>query len=295
MEEESKTTALTDEDNMEEDEEEEEAPTEAGASDDDDKDEGSAADEDGGDKDDVDDDRDPDASGEEKNLKKTGQDKKCVPGIIYLGHIPPRLRPKHLRNLLSVYGEIGRIFLQPEDRKLRRKKKKSGSRQCNFTEGWVEFRDKRVAKRVAASLHNTPMGTRKRQRFFSDLWSIKYLHRFQWTHLCERLAYEQMVLQQRLRTEVSQVKKETNFYLDNVEKSARMDKLRKKREREGEQVEERTWDFTQRQTEEEIQMRKKKKKAAASQKQLDKARLIQEKSQSNVSLLAKIFNTSKSE
>ena len=38
----------------------------------------------------------------------------CVPGIIYLGHIPPRLRPKHLRNMLSVYGEIGRVFLQPE-------------------------------------------------------------------------------------------------------------------------------------------------------------------------------------
>lgn len=107
-EEESKTTALTDEDDMEDDEEKEEAPTEAGASDDG-KDEGSAADEDDGD-----DDKDQDASGEEKNLKKTGQDKKCVPGIIYLGHIPPRLRPKHLRNLLSVYGEIGRIFLQPE-------------------------------------------------------------------------------------------------------------------------------------------------------------------------------------
>lgn len=109
-EEESKTAALTDEDK----EEEEEAPTEAGASDDDDddddKDEGSAADEDDG----GDDDKDEDASGEEKPLKKTGQDKKCVPGIIYLGHIPPRLRPKHLRNMLSVYGEIGRIFLQPE-------------------------------------------------------------------------------------------------------------------------------------------------------------------------------------
>lgn len=39
---------------------------------------------------------------------------KCLPGIIYLGHIPPRLRPKHLRNMLSSYGEIGRIFLQPE-------------------------------------------------------------------------------------------------------------------------------------------------------------------------------------
>lgn len=41
---------------------------------------------------------------------------KCVPGIIYLGHIPPRLRPKHLRNMLSPYGEVGRIFLQPEGR-----------------------------------------------------------------------------------------------------------------------------------------------------------------------------------
>lgn len=39
---------------------------------------------------------------------------KCVPGILYLGHIPPRLRPKHLRNMMSPYGEVGRIFLQPE-------------------------------------------------------------------------------------------------------------------------------------------------------------------------------------
>lgn len=222
-------------------------------------------------------------------------DRKCVPGILYLGHIPPRFRPKHLRNLLSVYGEIGRIFLQPEDGQVRRRKKKSGLRRCDFTEGWVEFRDKRVAKRVAASLHNTPMGTRKRQRFASDLWSMKYLHRFQWTHLSERLAYEQTVLQQRLRTEVSQAKRETNFYLNNVDKSAHMDSQRRKRQRDGQQVEERTWDFTQRQTEDEIQTKKKKKKDSVIKKHLDKTRLIQQKSQSNVSLLTKIFNSSQSQ
>ncbi|KAL6118989.1 abt1 [Pungitius sinensis] len=219
-------------------------------------------------------------------------DRKCVPGVIYLGHIPPRLRPKHLRNLLSVYGEIGRIFLQPEDSQVRRRKKKSGLRRCDFTEGWVEFRDKRVAKKVAASLHNSPMGTKKRQRFYSDLWSIKYLHRFQWTHLSERLAYEQTVLQQRLRTEVSQAKRETNFYLSNVDKSAHLDLVRRKRQRDGQQVEEKTWDFTQRPTEDEIQT--KKKKDSFTHKQLDKARLIQQKSQSNVSLLAKIFNSKQS-
>ncbi|XP_030279871.1 activator of basal transcription 1, partial [Sparus aurata] len=225
----------------------------------------------------------------------SSSDRKCVPGIIYLGHIPPRFRPKHLRNLMSVYGEIGRIFLQPEDGQVRNRKRRSGLSRCDFTEGWVEFRDKRVAKRVAASLHNTPMGTRKRQRFFHDLWSIKYLHRFQWTHLSERLAYEQTVLQQRLRTEVSQAKRETNFYLNNVDKSTHLDKLRKKRQRDGQQVDERTWDFTQRQTEDEIQMKKKKKNDSITQKHMAKARLIQQKSQSNVSLLAKIFNSNKSE
>ncbi|XP_037126813.1 activator of basal transcription 1 [Syngnathus acus] len=239
-----------------------------------------------------------------KGLAKTSSsvDKKCVPGIIYLGHIPPRFRPKHMRNLLAVYGEIGRIFLQPDDGQVKGKKKRSGCKRSGFTEGWVEFRDKRVAKRVAASLHNTPMATRKRQTFVSDLWCIKYLHKFQWTHLSERLAYEQMVLHQRLRTEVSQAKRETNFYLENVDKSAHIDKESKKGKRKKmdaqEHKKEQTWDYTQRQTEEEIQRKKKKNKKtmmtmmnSVSKKQQDKDRLHQLKSQSNVSLLAKIFNS----
>ncbi|XP_026224156.1 activator of basal transcription 1 [Anabas testudineus] len=259
--------------------------------------EGTAAERGGNDEEEEDDD-DKDADDKKKKPKhkmSSCLDRKCIPGILYLGHIPPRLRPKHLRNLLSAYGEVGRIFLQPEDQQVRKRKRKSGLRRCDFTEGWVEFRDKRVAKQVAASLHNTPMGNRKRQRFSSDLWSMKYLHRFQWTHLSERLAYEQTILQQRLRTEVSQAKRETNFYLNNVEKSSHLDKLRRKRQRDGQQVEEKMWDFSQRQTEEEIQIKKKRKKDSVSQEHLDKARLIQQKSQSNVSLLVKIFNSSQSE
>lgn len=222
--------------------------------------------------------------------------KKCVPGIVYLGHIPPRMRPKHMRNLLSAYGEIGRIFLQPEDRCVKRKKKKAGCKSSSFTEGWVEFRDKRVAKRVAASLHNTPMANRKRSRFSSDLWSIKYLHRFQWCHLSERLAYEQTVYHQRMRTEISQAKKETNFYLASVEKSQSLEKLRKKRAKKGEVVEEKTWDYKQRPTEEEIHLKRFKSKGISKkslQKAQEKSKSIQDKAQSNVSLLAKIFSSSK--
>ncbi|XP_028848546.1 activator of basal transcription 1 [Denticeps clupeoides] len=237
-------------------------------------------------------------SGEDDDQDKMKKSKKAVPGIVYLGHIPPRLRPKHVRNMLSVYGEIGRVFLQPENRSVRRKKKKAGSNANNFTEGWVEFRDKSMAKRVAASLHNTPMATHKRSRFSSDLWSIKYLHRFQWCHLSERLAYEQTVYHQRLRTEISQAKRETNFYLASVEKSQNLEKLRKKKEKRGEAVEEKTWDFKQRRSEEEIQLSRLAKKSMSKktlQKAQEKAKTIQEKAQSNVSLLAKIFNSRNSQ
>ncbi|XP_067408373.1 activator of basal transcription 1 [Emydura macquarii macquarii] len=213
--------------------------------------------------------------------------KKILPGILYLGHIPPRFRPRHVRNLLSVHGEVGRIFLQPEERFVRKRKKKAGAKAKNYTEGWVEFRDKRVAKLVAASLHNTPMGTRRRSRFHYDLWNIKYLHRFKWPHLSERLAYERQVRQQRLRAEISQAKRETSFYLRSVETSRRF--ARRAAGAPGPAGgEEKSWGFLQRPTEEEIQRRK-----AGGRRlrgQLAKAREIQLKSQTSRSLLAKIFN-----
>ncbi|XP_050973136.1 activator of basal transcription 1 [Labeo rohita] len=242
--------------------------------------------------DDDDDDEALDLDINEDDDPEKPKGKKCLPGIVYLGHIPPRLRPKQLRTMLGVYGEIGRIFLQPEDRCVKRKKKKAGSNSSSFIEGWVEFRDKRVAKRVAASLHNTPMANKKRSRFSSDLWSIKYLHRFQWCHLSERLTYEQTVYHQRMRTEISQAKKETNFYLASVEKSQKLENLRKKKEKKGEVLEQKTWDYKQRPTEEELQLKRFKNKGLSKknlQKAQEKSKTFQEKAQSNVSLLAKIF------
>ncbi|XP_053091793.1 activator of basal transcription 1 [Pangasianodon hypophthalmus] len=239
------------------------------------------------------DDDDEEEEEEDVSEGKKTKGKKCVPGIVYLGHIPPRIRPKHVRNMLALYGEIGRVFLQSEDRSIKRKKRKAGSNGSRYVEGWVEFRDKRVAKRVAASLHSTPMTNRKRSHLSSDLWCIKYLHRFQWCHLSERLAYEQTVYQQRMRTEISQAKRETNFYLASVEKSQTLDRLRKKRAKKGEVVEEKGWDFTQRRTEEEMRLERMKKSGLSKKNLLkaqEKSKAIQEKAQSNVSLLAKIFS-----
>ncbi|XP_075041683.1 activator of basal transcription 1 isoform X2 [Mixophyes fleayi] len=227
--------------------------------------------------------------GEAKEDNAEGK-KTVIPGIIYLGHIPPRLRPRNLRNMLSVHGEVGRIFLQAEERFVRKKKKKAGTNARDFTEGWVEFRDKRVAKLVAASLNNMPLGVRKKHRFHDDLWNMKYLHRFKWSHLSERLAIERQVRQQRMRAEVSQAKRETNFYLQNVERSKKFSKADRKRAAEpgGSAVPDKQWNFTQRKTEEEIQVLKSDKKRI--QKRQEVAERAQEKSQTNRSLLHKIFN-----
>ena len=79
-------------------------------------------------------------------------------GIVYLGRVPPYLKPTALRTMLSGYGtEVLRIYLQPEDTALRARRVRSGGnkKKC-FSEGWVEFADKRRAKRIASTLNNTP-------------------------------------------------------------------------------------------------------------------------------------------
>ncbi|XP_049620998.1 activator of basal transcription 1 [Suncus etruscus] len=229
---------------------------------------------------------------EEEPEEPGGGKKRVVPGIVYLGHLPPRFRPLHVRNLLSAYGEVGRVFFQPEDGFVRRKKKaaaaaggkKRSKYSKDYTEGWVEFRDKRVAKRVAASLHNTPMGARKRSPFRYDLWNLKYLHRFTWSHLSEHLAFERQVRRQRLRAEVAQAKRETDFYLRSVERGKRFlandgDATRPNS----------SWDFAQRPTEQELRARK-----TARPGGRERARLanVQEQARSNRGLLARIFGAS---
>ncbi len=83
----------------------------------------------------------------------------------------------------------------------------------------MEFKRKRDAKAVAARLNNTQCGGKRKNPWYSELWNIKYLKKFRWTHLNERMAYEQELRKQRLRQEVNLAKKETAFYVKNFEKS----------------------------------------------------------------------------
>ena len=76
---------------------------------------------------------------------------------------------------------------------------------------------------------------KKKCKWREELWNLKYIHRFRWTHLNERLTYEKAVHVQRMRTEISQAKREANFYIQSAEKdSIRQKKIQKKLKRSGE-------------------------------------------------------------
>lgn len=73
-----------------------------------------------------------------------------------------------------------------------------------YSEGWVEFADKKEAKLCAVALNGQKIGGKKRHNlFYDDIWTIRYLPKFKWQNLTEKLAYDQKVREQRLRAETN--------------------------------------------------------------------------------------------
>ncbi|KAF9972918.1 hypothetical protein BGZ73_003890 [Actinomortierella ambigua] len=151
-------------------------------------------------------------------------------GIVYISRIPPFMKPIKIRHLLSQFGEIGRVYLAAEDAKIAaRRKKYGGNKKQNYTEGWVEFKDKTVAKTVARTLNTTIIGGKKNSHYHDDIWNIKYLPKFKWNHLTERIAYENASRAQRLQAEINQAKRENKAILANIEKSKMIQSIEEKK------------------------------------------------------------------
>lgn len=126
-------------------------------------------------------------------------------GVVYISRIPPGMRPSKVRHLMSQYGEVGRVYLQQEGmifylfyftcyftlvldaKRAYLRKKYTATKKAHFTEGWVEFTDKRVARSVADMLNAQPIGGKKGTRWRDDVWTMKYLPRFKWNMLTEQI------------------------------------------------------------------------------------------------------------
>jgi len=152
-------------------------------------------------------------------------------GVIHLPSLPLAMHPQKLRHIMEQFGEVGRIYLAAEDSlDQKHRKRRGGNRKQRFTEGWVEFIEKKLAKRVAYSLNGNTVGGRKRHNFYRDrVWNVKYLPKFKWHMLHEGDRYNKQVRKARLKQQINQARRETDFFLENVHK-AKVDTRRARRE-----------------------------------------------------------------
>ena len=159
-------------------------------------------------------------------------------GVLYIARVPPRMGPAKIRTLLSEFGTVTRVYLVEEDRAARKRRRRlatgsGGAGGKRYTEGWAEFENKRDARLVGERLNTTPITNHKRSVHYGDLWNVKYLRKFKWEHLTEKVAYERRVREQKMRIELMQARRENAAYAEKVERGMVLDRIEERRRKKG--------------------------------------------------------------
>ncbi|KAI9638492.1 uncharacterized protein MKK02DRAFT_22724 [Dioszegia hungarica] len=168
-----------------------------------------------------------------KKAKKAKADA-GTPGIVYISRLPPGMTPQKVRHLMAKWGDVGKVYAQRRDAPTgynpnSSTQKKQKHQRADFTEAWVEFLSKSVAKMVAQMLNAQMIGGKKGDKWRDDIWTMRYLSGFKWEMLGEQIAYERQSHQARLRNEISRSKTEQGEYLRNVELARVLEKRKQKR------------------------------------------------------------------
>ncbi|GAB7332361.1 hypothetical protein MBLNU13_g04183t1 [Cladosporium sp. NU13] len=157
-------------------------------------------------------------------------------GVVYISRVPPFMKPHTLKHYLEEHAPkgLGRIFLTPEEHtRYIQRKKSGGNKKKSFTDGWVEFVSKNDAKAAAAVLNGNIMGGKKGNYYHDDLWNLKYLKGFKWSHLTEQIAAENAEREARLREEIRRTRKENKAFVEDVERGKALEGMENKRKAKG--------------------------------------------------------------
>jgi len=169
-----------------------------------------------------------------KQLKKFEKLQQSIEsrGVVYLSRIPPFMRVDKLRFLLSQCGQVDRMFLTPEDQSIAKRRKKSGGNKAQrFVDGWVEFVNKKDAKRAALTLNNQIIGGKKRNFYHDDIWNIQYLKGFKWTNLTERIAQEKRTREQKIRNDQAEAKRTAKWYTKKVNENKALESMEERQQK----------------------------------------------------------------
>lgn len=174
--------------------------------------------------------------GEENDLANVEEYKEKIrrTGVIYISHIPIGMTVNNLKKLLKDFG-VTRVYLVPLKEKVT---DENGKKVQGYKEGWCEFEEKLLAKLAEYKLNGKPIGGKRTCPYKDDLWTIKYLHKFKWHHLTEKMNFNKNVREKRLKAEMAQSKRENEFILKNFEKSKMLNKKKNREDGKEEEKEE---------------------------------------------------------
>ncbi|PYH91456.1 hypothetical protein BO71DRAFT_385640 [Aspergillus ellipticus CBS 707.79] len=156
--------------------------------------------------------------------------KKNKTGVIYLSSLPPYLKPMSLKALIEKrsFTGIKRVFLSPTVRPTSGPARRSNKRKT-YSDGWVEFESKKMAKLCAETLNASIVGGPKGGWYHDDVWNMKYLRGFKWADLQETVARERNEREARQRMEDTKARKEDKVFLEGYERGKVIEGIQEKR------------------------------------------------------------------
>ncbi|ODV63575.1 RNA-binding ATPase activator ESF2 ASCRUDRAFT_17671, partial [Ascoidea rubescens DSM 1968] len=158
----------------------------------------------------------------QKKIKKTG--------LVYISSIPPYMKPSKMRQILSRFGKIDRLFLKPENPRFHTKRVKyGGNKKKKYVEGWCEFLNKRNAKLCCETLNAQIIGGKKNSYYHDDILNIKYLKGFKWNDLIQQISKENDLKQSKLQLEMYKANKQNKNFINNIEKSKTLNLIKEKK------------------------------------------------------------------
>ncbi|CCH61558.1 hypothetical protein TBLA_0F00140 [Henningerozyma blattae CBS 6284] len=158
---------------------------------------------------------------------RSNKKKKHKTGVIYFSSIPPYMKPAKMRQILTRFGEIDRLYLKREDdQRYKSRIKSGGNKKVKYDEGWAEFIRKRDAKLCAMTLNGNIIGGKKGSFYHDDILNVKYLPGFKWADLTEQITRENDIIQAKMELEMARATKINSDFIRNVEKSKMLQNIK---------------------------------------------------------------------
>ena len=159
------------------------------------------------------------------NSYKQWKKKQNKKGVIYISSVPFGCTSLQLKKIFNEFGMVTNVHLEAA-KSNDGKKKKIRNKWTEFCEGWVEFKDKKIAKQVVEILNETKIPKKyvKNRLARNHIWNMKYLKGFGWHHLSEYKQTIRTLQRKKYEIKIADAHRQTAYFESQVRKAKEMTK-----------------------------------------------------------------------